>query len=310
MRYPILWRAIEILNGVDELLGRSVQVLMQNTSDDHKTFGNEICELICALANQEDNAECRLENAVLSYVRTCHEHFKFQSYLVRKGRYHLSNISGIHDDLYGNMEAMFSYLDGLLLTQVFWPNHYWLAQMFRQFLDRLSFGAKYLEIGVGHGLFFSEVVRQRPDLVVLGVDVSHTALDYTRMVFELRCPSIRCPDLIQADIRSGLSNPHTTFNAISVAEVIEHVPDPEIILRKVGDLLEPNGKVYMTTAINAAAVDHIYLFETPEEVRALVDKEGFTVLKESVLPTQDLSSDKLRQMRVPINYGCIMAYKG
>lgn len=287
---------------MDRVLGRGAQQVMQSATAEQWQLGDSICRFIRARVA----SDASLASAVRSYVRTCHEHFKLQATLVRTGRYHISEINGVHASLYAEPGAMVSYLDGLLLTQVWWANHFSLVSMFRRFLDSVPPKVRYLEIGVGHGLYFTEVSARRSDIQATGLDISATALAYTQALWRFRLGERPLAAMVHADVRRMTLQEIGRFDAISVAEVIEHVPDPETVLAKVEELLAPDGVVYLTTAINAAAIDHVYLFEDVDEARALLTRCGFRITDELVLPTTALPEAELRARRVPINYGCAL----
>ena len=84
-------------------------------------------------------------------------------------------------EVYSNTDYMTRYMDGLLLTQSLWFNH---AATFEMFLNRLlplaRSGARYLEIGPGHGLMTYFAART-PAIDTLEVwDVSSVSLAETR----------------------------------------------------------------------------------------------------------------------------------
>lgn len=67
------------------------------------------------------------------------------------------------------------------------------------------------------------------------------------------------------------------FDCIVMGEVLEHVEEPERMLRKIRTLLKEDGISYISTVINAPAIDHIYLFSSVDEVLHMVEKCGFVV---------------------------------
>jgi hypothetical protein len=63
----------------------------------------------------------------------------------------------------------------------------------------------------------------------------------------------------------------------------------------------------LTTAIWAANPDHIYLFESAQQVRAMV-RQAFDVIEEWVWPLEPGASAEAS--RIPINYGCVLGHRG
>lgn len=62
-----------------------------------------------------------------------------------------------------------------------------------------------------------------------------------------------------------------------MGEVLEHVEEPEKMLRQIRRLLNQDGSVFLSTVINAPAIDHIYLFSTVEQVIGMVEDCGLHV---------------------------------
>src|SRR6185436_7083739 len=76
----------------------------------------------------------------------------------------------------------------------------------------------------------------------------------------------------------------STFDFITMGEVIEHLDDPRPVLRKVGVALRPGGVAFLTTCANCPTKDHVYLFRNAEEIRCLFRECGLEVERERCLP--------------------------
>jgi len=86
-----------------------------------------------------------------------------------------------------------------------------------------------------------------------------------------------------------------------MGEVLEHVEEPARFMGRIRELAAPGGYVFITTAINAPAVDHIYLFETPEAVRELVRSAGFAIEGEQTSPYIGMTLEETMAQRLPVN---------
>jgi 2-polyprenyl-3-methyl-5-hydroxy-6-metoxy-1,4-benzoquinol methylase len=64
------------------------------------------------------------------------------------------------------------------------------------------------------------------------------------------------------------------YDFIVLGEVLEHLDEPKEILVKLSKLLKPGGLLWITTPTNAPALDHVYLFNTKEEVVTLINDSG------------------------------------
>jgi len=60
-------------------------------------------------------------------------------------------------------------------------------------------------------------------------------------------------------------------------EVLEHLEDPVAWLRRLRESVVPGGRAFITAALNAAQLDHIYLYENSEQVIAHLRAAGFAL---------------------------------
>jgi hypothetical protein len=65
--------------------------------------------------------------------------------------------------------------------------------------------------------------------------------------------------------------------------LLEHVPEPKVLLDQVRHGLRPGGIAYLTGAVNAPQPDHISLFRSPEELTALVEGQGLQINRKLVV---------------------------
>jgi hypothetical protein len=74
------------------------------------------------------------------------------------------------------------------------------------------------------------------------------------------------------------------LDRIVIAELLEHLPRPDDMLRTLVRSAQRETLVVASIAINIEAPDHIYLFRDLEEVRALLQDCGLKVQDELDLP--------------------------
>jgi hypothetical protein len=60
-------------------------------------------------------------------------------------------------------------------------------------------------------------------------------------------------------------------------EVLEHLEDPVKFLNVLRAALKPGGRAFITAALNAPHVDHIYLYRDPEQVLDQLRSAGFSL---------------------------------
>ena len=64
--------------------------------------------------------------------------------------------------------------------------------------------------------------------------------------------------------------------------------------------------IFMSTCANCPTVDHIYHFETVDEIRSMIVAAGLDDRDEIVVPSEDLSDEDLARYRLDILYAAIL----
>jgi SAM-dependent methyltransferase len=123
-----------------------------------------------------------------------------------------------------------------------------------------------LEIGCGDGAILGRLAKAGK--VLTGVDADDTALALARTLFAQHG---LCGEFY-ADLRLV---PNARFDAIILAEVIEHLDDVEQVLAGLMPYLEDRGRLILTTPIRllerSLDVHHVHEF-WPDELQALMGK--------------------------------------
>ena len=70
--------------------------------------------------------------------------------------------------------------------------------------------------------------------------------------------------------------PEPVYWLINV-ELIEHFEDPMVVLHALRKMLNPGGKAFIATALNAPNADHLYCYRIGDEVFAHLSAAGFRV---------------------------------
>jgi SAM-dependent methyltransferase len=121
-----------------------------------------------------------------------------------------------------------------------------------------------LEIGCGDAALLGRLARAGK--TVTGVDSDETALELARAMFARH----RLPGRFYSDLESAPGR----FDAVILAEVIEHLDDPEEILGEAAARLEPEGRLILTTPIRVLerSLDSHHVHEFwPGELRTLLE---------------------------------------
>ncbi|MFC4313394.1 class I SAM-dependent methyltransferase [Steroidobacter flavus] len=209
--------------------------------------------------------------------------YKEEIYFRRHGRYRHSTYAAVADAVYQNPEYMRGYMHGLAVTEFLWENHAAMRRFFERCLAAARGGDSYLEVGPGHGFFFALAAKSRKWKLHHGVDISPTSLEMTRSFLQSGLHGkvgdydLFESDFLQYDFR-------LSYDAFVMGEVLEHVEAPEAFLRRIFEVTSRDPFVFLTTCINAPSIDHIYNFETIENLEGMFHRAGFAIADRILLP--------------------------
>lgn len=250
-----------------------------------------------------------LEYAVEAYLEMCRNMMKCQIEFMKTGRYTISEHGQAFDEVYGNEERMKSYMIGLAISQFLWRTHYEMYCCLRSAVKRYCPSVRsYLEVGPGHGLFLKEAIATLPDNAeVVAVDISPVSMKITRSIMEYFYLEAARIDYQTGDMLLIDSPGHYDF--ITMGEVLEHVNYPDKLLQKLHTLLNAGGRAFVSTCVNAPAIDHVYHFHHIDEIRSLINDCGFVIEEEKILPVENLPMSEIISKKITINYCSILKRK-
>lgn len=232
---------------------------------------------------------------------TLREQFYFQ----RHKRYRYSTFAEVADAVYFDDDYMGKYMHGLAITAWLWPNHRDMHRYFATSIPTTAQGT-YLEVGPGHGVYMMTAMDLSQYERFEGVDLSPTSVAMTTALLQshesvdaARC-DIYCGDFLKDELRQK------HYDAIVMGEVLEHVEQPLVFLQKIRDLAADDAFIFITTPINAPAVDHIYLFESFDAIEALVVQAGLSVRESKLIPYPGESVEQSVEQCLPINVALVL----
>jgi ubiquinone/menaquinone biosynthesis C-methylase UbiE len=243
-----------------------------------------------------------LPEFVASYRWMCAELTKEALYFKKHHRYRLATFEEAYTEVYSNAPFMRRYIQGILLSQVFWRNHSAASLYFQtQFLPSLPSGYRYLEIGPGHGLFLSVAAEQEACGHAEAWDVSDESLRQTAAA--LKSFGVQQPvQLVRNDVLAPrLETAGGGFDGIAISEVLEHLERPVDALAGLGRHLAPGGRIFINVPINSPAPDHIYLLRDVAEARALVESAGLRVASLEAVPMTGYSLEAAEREKATIS---------
>jgi 2-polyprenyl-3-methyl-5-hydroxy-6-metoxy-1,4-benzoquinol methylase len=255
-------------------------------------FADAMAQKIAAIAGGH------LDEACEDYRWLCDVMLEEDLFFRRHGRYRLSSFAEALTNVYADAVFMRHYMNGLLLTHLWWRPHTHMLQFFRDvFLPANPPGFSHLEIGPGHGLLLHLAATAPHCGTVEAWDISAASIAATRAALDA-LGGARHAVLMLRDFAAA---PDGRFQSIAFAEVLEHLEDPRAALAILRDLLAPGGRLYLSTPVNAPAPDHLHLFSTPEEIVEMVREAGFDIQQTLFAPATGVSLERARKRKMSIS---------
>lgn len=277
---------------------RSITKRLMGCNAAHLAMTEQIAQWVEALAAEQ------IEVVLQDYDWICQLMMREELHFRREGRYRLSTFQEAIEKVYSDNEFMNHYMNGLLISQLWWSNH---AEMFRfyvdDFLAAFDFPYDHLEIGPGHGLHLRQAAQMKNCRSLEGWDVSESSIQHTRKALDkvgLRAPvMLRVQNLFEA-LSYG-----KRYDSIVLSEILEHLEEPVLALGIVRNLLTDRGRVYINIPVNSPAPDHLFLVTTPEAVLEIVENCGYRIEAFRFAPQSGMTMEQARKNRSTISVGVI-----
>ena len=300
---PNLSRIVEIIGRQNPLQRKRIREFLSVRDAEYWDFAESLSKTLNErLLQTQESAE----EAARAYNRMCMDFLKEQIRFKKTGKYLIDDAAVAYEEVYSKPEVMRYYMIGLLLSYMFWPNHYTMLRFLDDHLEGRTI-KRYLEIAPGHGLFATHAIQQSPSLSGTLVDLSPTSLEMTKSIlkaFDVDTSRLRFVqgDFMKTDL--GESN----FDFISMGEVIEHVNEADVMMAGAAKLLSEDGSIFMTTCANCPALDHVYHFHNVKEIRELIAAAGLKIEAEMWLPADPIPEHMWEKELVTVNYCCILKH--
>ncbi len=223
---------------------------------------------------------------------------------IRTNKYRNTSFDEVNQAMYNNPDVMVSHMHGLLLSQFLWKHHYAVYQYFKTTIQQYLPVESYLEIGAGHGLYFEAAMEK------IGENCTFEALDISESSLELTKSLIKSEKVVY-HLKNvfDYTDEDEKKDFITMGEVLEHVEDPLSLLNKIKSLIKPDGTIFITTPTNAPSMDHIYLFNTIQEIRDLIHQAGLEIVDERYFVSEDIELEKAEKRKVATMYASFLKIK-
>lgn len=299
---PMVERLIDDILEKNPLHQKIVTVSLQNMTD------QEIQNLETYLNFSKEQGQS-VEYLADCYLMMVMDVLKEQLYFQKHKEYRYSTLDEVAGSVYHDPEYMTQYMYGIAISCFMWPNHLEMLRFFKETVPKDKKG-QYLEVGPGHGLYFMSAMEKTAFDKFNGIDISETSIGITKKIVEYFLPNqksnyaLELKDFLDADqLKSN------TYDAVVTGEVLEHVEEPELFLRRIADIAKPDAYIYVTTCCNAAVIDHIYLFRTIKEVEDMMDECGLKVVKPLYLPYEGKTVEECLEKQLPISVAYVLQKK-
>jgi 2-polyprenyl-3-methyl-5-hydroxy-6-metoxy-1,4-benzoquinol methylase len=241
-----------------------------------------------------------------SYLTILGDTFREQLYFMKHKEYRHKSYADVAGHVYHDKDYMNKYMYGLAITSFLWPNHLDMGRMFVETVPRDRKG-KYLDIGPGHGFCLMKAMERGTFGEFLGIDISEASINQTQAILNHFAPEyeekfeLRLMDFLDAtELEAG------SFDAIVMGEVLEHVEQPDVFLRRIAELAKDDAYIFVTTCINAPAVDHIFLWRSTDDLEKMIEGTGLKIKSPLRLPYEGKSLEESQAEELPINVAYVL----
>ena|SRR5260221_9391374 len=297
----------------DAKLGETIRRVERNwaTGDPEDV---ELTELISVtLMSCIDNGLFSTETMVRGFNVFSDEFFERQLDSLRSGAYRAKDYETVRREIYANDEYMAStYYPALLLSYVASPNYRHILRSLGQVLVNWKARgvSRIVDIASGHGLLLLYALRTLGAATGVSVDISPVAARFASSLQRTTGWGMaRFSSITKNLLASQPSELYGPFDAAICCELLEHIPNPEAFLERIGKCLVPHGRMFVSAAVRMESVDHLTYFATTTEVSRLIEDAGFAVLSEMSVPfvtTRPANSQKWNRLvadpSTPVTY--------
>lgn len=305
-RYPNLLKVIECIKAKSPFQKKVMSRLIENADSRYLEFGeNFVQRMIKALEKEE--CHDYLAVAYLSYTKSIRVE---EMYFAKEHKYRATSFAAVYDHVYGRDDYMVDYVAGLGMTQLFWPNHWAIVKFFLdEFIPALDDAEQGAEVGCGHGLFHTELLRNSEKLNTTLIDISPISLKQTMNMIIAAGVDPKRVTIKNCDIQKEIPLKINSLDVLLLGELIEHIEDGEAVMSAMINYMKPGGLCFFTTAANAPAEDHILLFRSVGEIRSFVEHCGWIIGKEHLGTLNNMSVEESEKGGHNINYAAIISKK-
>jgi len=196
----------------------------------------------------------------------------------KTGRYQNSSFAEVFENAYSDPEFMQLYHWGVYTTTFAWTHHLRIYKFYERhfvpMLQTLGDEASLIDLGAGSGVWHLLSLRNVPNLKVEAVDVSQPTIDRSRAMAKILGLASR----IKHNVADALTwESDRKAQAGISCFLLEHLERPQALLNGLANSLEPGAPAFVTSALTAAEIDHIFEYRKESELVLACEQAGFRV---------------------------------
>lgn len=218
-----------------------------------------------------------LEHAAKGYALFAIDHLRRQRQFEKELKYADKSYDEAAQQVYLDDDYMrVRYLPGMLIAHFLWLHEYHHMRFFDYgFVSQIELQPEplFAEVGVGSGVYSRRILQRASSARGTGYDISPSSKAFAEDHIRAFGLEARYEGVL-ADAMADRLDPVDWLVCI---EVLEHLEDPVAWLRRLREAVLPGGRAFITAALNAAQLDHIYLYEDSSQVIKHLEAAGFAV---------------------------------
>lgn len=189
------------------------------------------------------------------------------------GKYESHSYTEVYERTYGQRKFMEKYHWGVYVTTFLWEHHLRLHSYYlRDFLPLIKEGRNIVDLGAGSGIWHFLTLQHCKNIHVTAVDISPTSVEESGRMAKLLGLSANtnyvCHDAITYKGAQAYDAGISCF-------LLEHLENPQALLDNLANQIKERGYAFVTAALTAAEVDHIFEMKRESELVLMAEKAGF-----------------------------------
>jgi 2-polyprenyl-3-methyl-5-hydroxy-6-metoxy-1,4-benzoquinol methylase len=272
VEFPLTAKLLDNLSKDAPLYAPQIIKCYQNNSEDFSKLSEKMLQWgECYLGDNLFSSLIKGYSAFVSNVNRSQMQYEI------KGSYEFSSYDEVFSKVYDNNAFMEHYHWGVYLTTFAWEHHLKLYNFFvQQFIKYLPSEPKTaIDLGAGSGIWSMLLADSFKNMTMQAVDISETSVNHATALIKVN----KMAEQIKVRLDDAL-----TFKLDEPGEIgiscflIEHLESPEQLLLNLASNIKDNGYAFVTAALTAAEIDHIFEIRHESELILMAEKAGFRVI--------------------------------